>query len=181
METLGPVGGLGRRAREHRFYSALAIIMALCAFIGFAPSYYLKAHFGVPPLLTPMLQFHGAVFTLWVVLLVIQTQLVANDNTRLHRQLGVAGGVLAVLMTVLAAVVPITRFQAGILGQVPGAPPTLLLLGVALATAIVFPVLIGSALYYRNRPDYHKRLMVIATAELVSAAIARFPVIGAIR
>ncbi len=178
VDALEPADGLGRRTREHRFYSALAIVMALCVFIGFAPSYYMKAHFGVPPVLTPVLQFHGAVFTLWIVLLVLQTQLVANNRARVHRQLGVAGAVVAVLMTVLAAAVPITRLQAGVFGRVPGAPPTTVLLAVALATVIVFPVLMGSALYYRNRPDYHKRLMIIATAELLSAAFGRFPVVG---
>ena len=178
IDALESAGRLGRRAREHRFYSALAIVMALCVFIGFAPSYYMKAHFGVPPAMTPMLQFHGAVFTLWIVLLVTQTQLVANNKTMLHRQLGVAAAIIAVLMTVLAAAVPITRLQAGVFGQVPGAPPVAVLLAVALATVVVFPVLIGSALYYRNRPDYHKRLMIIATAELLSAAFGRFPVVG---
>ena len=178
IDALESAGRLGRRAREHRFYSALAIVMALCVFIGFAPSYYMKAHFGVPPVLTPLLQFHGAVFTLWIVLLVTQTQLVANNRTQLHRQLGVAGGIVAMLMTILAAAVPITRLRAGVFGQAPGSPPASVLLAVALATVIVFPVLIGCALYYRNRPDYHKRLMIIATAELLSAAFGRFPVVG---
>jgi hypothetical protein len=83
-----------------------------------------------------------AVFTLWIVLLVMQTQLVASNRTQLHRQLGVVGGIVAVLLTVLAAAAPITRLQAGVFGQVPGAPPAIVLLAVALATVIVFPMLI---------------------------------------
>ena len=180
LDALEPSGGLARsrRSRERRFYSGLAIIMAVCVFIGFAPSYYMKAHYGVPPALTPMLHFHGAVFTSWIVLLVVQTQLVANNRIQLHRWLGVGGAILAGLMVILAAVVPITRFQSGLMGGVPGAPPAPVLLSVALSTVVVFPILIGSALYYRNRPDYHKRLMIIATAELMSAAFGRFPVVG---
>jgi hypothetical protein len=39
----------------------------------------------------------------------------------------------------------------------------------------VFPVLFGAALLLRRRTDYHKRLVLIATFELVTAAVARWP------
>jgi hypothetical protein len=56
----------------------------------------------------------------------------------------------------------------------PGIPAGVLL-AVALATIVVFPVLFGSALLLRRRTDYHKRLVLIATLELVTAAMARWP------
>ncbi|HUK03117.1 MAG TPA: hypothetical protein VLW26_12635 [Steroidobacteraceae bacterium] len=167
-----------RRSREHWFYSALAILIAIAVFVGFAPSYYLKAHYAVPPPLTSVLHVHGAVFTLWIVLLVTQTSLVAADRTDLHRRLGVFGGIVAVVMTFFAAYVPISRFQEGLLGTSPGAPPAAILLAIALGSFVVFPVLVGSALYYRRRPDFHKRLMIIATCEVVTAAFGRWPVVG---
>jgi hypothetical protein len=180
MDALKSSGGLARNraSREHLFYSVLAVVMALCVLVGFAPSYYMKAHFGAPPQLTPLLQIHGAAFTLWIVLLITQTSLVANDKVQAHRRLGVAGGFLAALMVILATMVAITRFQSGLLGQAAGSPPGPVLLAVALGTVVVFPILIGCALYYRNRPQFHKRLIIIATAELLSAAFGRFPFIG---
>src|SRR5690606_6343866 len=71
-----PVNALKERA----FFSSMAGLMALIAFAGFAPSYYLKAHFGAPPALTPLLHWHGAAFTLWMVLLITQTSLIASGR-----------------------------------------------------------------------------------------------------
>lgn len=161
--------------RERMFFSGMAIAMTLIAIIGFAPSYYLKAHFGTPAL-SPLLHWHGAAFTLWMVLLIAQTSLIAAGRVALHRQLGVAGIVLAVTMMVLGGVVAITRAQQGVLG-VPGVPP-LVFLAIPLMTLVVFPVLFGLAIHFRRRSDIHKRLMLIATVELVTAAIARLPGLG---
>jgi Na+/H+-dicarboxylate symporter len=49
---------------------------------------------------------------------------------------------------------------------------------VPFATVIVFPVLVGIALFYRRQPEVHKRLMLIATLELVTAGVARIPGAG---
>jgi hypothetical protein len=40
---------------------------------------------------------------------------------------------------------------------------------------IVFPVVVGAALLLRRRPDFHKRLILIATIELMNAAVDRLP------
>ncbi len=77
-------------------------------------------------------------------------------------------------MMVLGAYVALTRFHAGLMNPPPGIPAGVLL-AVALATIVVFPVLFGSALLLRRRVDYHKRLVLIATLELVTAAVARWP------
>ncbi len=109
-----------------------------------------------------------------MVLLVIQATLVAAGRTDIHRRLGVAGAWLGLVMMVLGAYVALTRFHAGLMNPPPGIPAGVLL-AVALATIVVFPVLFGSALLLRGRPDYHKRLVLIATLELVTAGIARWP------
>jgi len=40
---------------------------------------------------------------------------------------------------------------------------------------LVFAILVGSGFYYRRRPDVHKRLMLLATVSILTAAIARLP------
>ena len=40
---------------------------------------------------------------------------------------------------------------------------------------LVFPILVGAGLYFRRRPDVHKRLMLLATISILDAAIARLP------
>lgn len=92
-----------RQRRERRFYSLMALAVLAVAFIGFAPTFYLKpldvVHFPRPaPALNLVLMTHGLVFSLWVVLFVVQTQLVAAGRRDLHRSLGVAAFTLAVAM-----------------------------------------------------------------------------------
>ena len=57
----------------------------------------------------------------------------------------------------------------------PGVPPLVFLI-VPFSTLIVFPSLIGAALWWRRTPDVHKRLMLIGTLELTPAGIARWAV-----
>lgn len=161
---------------ERRFFTGMAIAMALVCFAGFAPSYYLKAHFDTGPQLSLLLHLHGLAFTAWIGLLVAQTSLISTGRTRLHRRLGIAGALLAVLMMVLGAAVAIVRARQGVLGQATGAPP-LVFFAIPFATLIVFPALIGAALCLRKR-DTHKRLMMLGTTEIVTAAVARLPGIG---
>jgi hypothetical protein len=168
--------GSQARGREHLFFGGMAIALTLTVFAGFAPTYYLHGplHSAFP--LTTALKWHGGAFTTWMLLLVAQTSLVAANRTDLHRRLGVAGAVLAVIMVGLGAYVAISRTAAGLTTAPPGMSPYVLL-AVALMTIVVFPALVGAALWCRRRTDFHKRLMLIATLELVTAAVARLPVI----
>jgi len=159
---------------ERWFFSGMAVLAAAVVFTGFAPSYYLKGAFGTPAL-SPLLHVHGALFTSWILLLVTQTMLVAAGRTNVHRRLGVAGGVLAATMTVLAVMVAVDSARRGIEVSEREA---LSFLVVGMGTALVFPVLIGAALLLRGQPDAHKRLMLIGTAELVTAGVGRLPLVS---
>jgi len=111
-----PVPAVAQPAREKRwFFRGMAVAAALTVFVGFARTYYLKDVFAGPPL-TPLQHLHGFVFTAWILFFLVQTWLVASQRTPLHRRLGVAGGVLAVLMVVVGvaasmAMVPEPQFS----------------------------------------------------------------------
>jgi hypothetical protein len=162
------------RRRFLNFYTGLPIAMALAVFVGFAPTYYMKTAFGTPAL-APLYHVHGFLFTCWMLLLIIQPALVATGRTALHRRVGVAGGLLAAGMVVAALAVSIDLGRRG--ASPPGVPP-LVFLVVPLTTVVVFPVLIGAALLWRNRPQIHKRLMLIGSMELITAGFGRWPVVG---
>ncbi|HET7133425.1 MAG TPA: hypothetical protein VFJ95_14325 [Gammaproteobacteria bacterium] len=166
--------GAESRRRERLFFSGMSIALAIMVFAGFAPTFYLHGPLHSTFVLSSALKWHGAAFTTWMLLLVAQTSLVAANRTDLHRRLGVAGAVLAVIMIVLGAYVAVSRTAAGLTTTPPGMSPYALL-AVPLMTIVVFPVLVGAALWYRKRTDFHKRLMIIATLELVTAAVARLP------
>ena len=40
---------------------------------------------------------------------------------------------------------------------------------------LVFAPLVAAAVWYRRRPETHKRLMLLATVSLLAAAVARLP------
>ena len=81
---------------DRMFYSGTAIAMALIVFVGFAPTFYLRSYFGAPVsvtglvTMTPIVQLHGLLFTMWVLLFVAQTSLIASRNVALHRRIGCA-------------------------------------------------------------------------------------------
>ena len=174
LSSSAPPARSAAARREHLFFGGMTIAMLIAVLVGFGPTYFFSAISGTTFQLTRSLHVHGAAFTSWMVLLVIQTTLVTAGRTDFHRKLGVAGAALGAVMMALGAYVALTRFHAGLMNPPPGIPAGVLL-AVALATIVVFPVLFGSALLLRGRTAYHKRLVLLATLELVIAAVARWP------
>lgn len=161
-----------RRRRERWFYLSmtLAIVVTVCA--GFAPTYYLRPYFTAAPLV-PLLHLHGLVFSTWVALFLVQTTLVAAHRTDIHRRLGIAGGVIAVLMVVVGVTTAVIRAKQG--ATPPGGPDPLVFLVVPLGDMLVFSLLVSAGFYFRRRPDVHKRLMLLSFISILAAAIARLP------
>jgi hypothetical protein len=150
----------------------MAAAIAVIVFVGFAPTFYLRPVFTPEPL-PPVFAIHGAVFTAWVLLFVVQTALVSARRTPIHRKLGVVGGLLAALMLVVGYQAAITAARRGF--ATPGLPPPLVFLAIPFFDLIVFAVLVGTGLYFRRTPAAHKRLMLLSTIAILTAAIARLP------
>jgi FtsH-binding integral membrane protein len=161
---------LQRRGRT-RLYRTAALLALAIVLVGFSRTFFLKFLFGAPPPLSLLTAVHGTIMTTWFVLFIVQTQLVAAGNVRLHRKLGVAGMVLALL--VLAAGTT-TALVGARLGHTPGPPPRVFMT-VPLGDMVVFAILTGAGFLYRRRSDYHKRFMVLAFAGMITAAVARIP------
>ncbi|HKO97687.1 MAG TPA: hypothetical protein VJU86_11880 [Pyrinomonadaceae bacterium] len=160
------------RRRERWFYLGMTVAFVITVFAGFAPTYYLRPAFTSTPL-RPLLHLHGLIFTSWLVLLAIQTTLVAAHRTDLHRRLGVAGAVNAGLMVVVGMATGIIRAKEGAT-PLPDISP-LSFLVIPLGDMFVFAVLVIAGFYFRRRPDVHKRLMMLATIAIMPAAVARLP------
>lgn len=171
MSNVVQTGVSGRR-RERLFYTGMAIAVVITVFAGFARTYYLRPYFGTPAL-TPLLHLHGIVFTSWLMLFLAQTVLVAANRTRIHRRLGVAGAVIAVLVVLVGTATAIIRAKQG--AAPPGGPSPLAFLTIPLGDMLVFASLIGAGFYFRLRADVHKRLMLLATIAILPAATARLP------
>jgi hypothetical protein len=155
---------------DQRFYTTMAIGAIAIAFIGFARTYYLGSYFDARPL-TPLVHVHGLLCTTWLLLFLAQVSLVGARRTDIHRRLGVAGGVIAALLIVAGY---LTAVEAVRLGHAPaGAPSPLAFLAVPIGTISTFGIPVGLAIYYRRRPEIHKRLMLLGTIGLLTPALAR--------
>jgi len=158
--------------RTRVFYPSIAVLAAVIIFVGFVRTYYLKGLFGTPSL-PLLLHIHGLIMTTWMLLLITQTVLVAAHRTNVHRKLGVAGGVLAAAVAIMGVTVAIYAARQG---HAPTGVPPLAFLAVPLGDVVVFSTLVGAGLYYRRRPELHKRLLIVATIAILPPGIARWPI-----
>jgi hypothetical protein len=165
-------------AYDRVFYTTMAVLMALTAFAGFAPTFYLRGYFGAPvtisgsTTLSPLTQVHGALFSAWVLLFIVQTALVANRRVAVHRRLGIAGVVLAAAMIVAGFNTAIASAARG--AHPPGAEP-LPFLVVPLFDIALFTIFVSLAVWKRREKESHKRLMLLAYVSIITAAVARIP------
>ncbi len=167
--------GHGRRAAERLFYTGVAVAMFAAVFLGFARSFFLRPWFPeVPAATEPVFFVHGVLFTAWLVLLVVQPALVAARRTDLHRKLGWLGAGLAVAMVALGTfgALVAARRPTGFV-EVP--VPPLQFLAVPLFDMALFATLVGLAVAKRRDTQSHKRLMLLASVNLLAAGIARWP------
>jgi hypothetical protein len=158
------------RPLDRRFYTLAGLFAAAIILWGFGKTYYLKLAFGTPAL-SPLLHVHGLVMSAWVALFILQARLVATGRVALHRTLGLLGAVVALAVLVVG---PLTAITAARLGRTPG-PPPLVFLVVPMGDMVVFATLVGLGLWFRSRPDIHKRLMLLSCVGILAAAVARIP------
>jgi hypothetical protein len=181
MATASPnISAPGRPlgARDRVFYSTMAIVLALAVLIGFGPTYYFRLAADGPlttisgSAFTSLVHIHGALFTTWVILFIVQTALVANHRVAVHRRLGIAGAILALAM-VIAGIK--TALSATARGTAPPGIDPLSFLAIPLGDMALFAVFVTTALFLRKNKEAHKRLMLLAYISIVVAAIARMP------
>jgi hypothetical protein len=164
--------------RDRLFYGTIAVALALTTFAGFAPTYYLrlvsggatKTLSGGP--FTAAFHVHGALFTAWVILFVVQTALISARRVAVHRRLGIAGAVLAAAMVIAGAQVAVSSAARG--SAPPGMTP-LAFLVIPLFDLVLFAGFVSAALVARRHKEAHKRLMLLAYVSIITAAIARLP------
>lgn len=164
----------GQKGTGRRMYTLVAVGAALIIFAGFARTFYLKGMFDTAPL-SPLVFFHGIVMTLWFTLFIVQVRLVASGHTNLHRRLGAFGAALFVLVLLVGFATAVGATRRGAPSPVPQLTP-LMWLAIPLADLVVFAILVASALWMRRRPDFHKRLMLLATLSILTPGIGRLPV-----
>jgi len=165
------------RTHENAFFIASSIGMALLVFVGFARTFFLRPWFpdvGYAVASEAIFYIHGALFSAWMILLVAQTSLIRIGRVRFHRRMGIFGAILATSMVVI-----------GIFGSIVAARrpdgfsdmpvPPLQWLAIPFFDMVFFGLFVGLAIAMRRNSQSHKRLMLIATINIIDAAVIRLP------
>ena len=153
------------------FYFCMSLAMAGLVVWGFSRTVEASLFRANPP--RPLLLWmHGAAFATWLVFFILQSALVRVRQVRVHRFLGWFGAALATVMVTLGFTISIvmTRFDLRVLHQT-GVEA---FLSIPFEDMIVFCACVMLAIHWRKKPEYHRRLIFIATCVLMDAAIGRF-------
>jgi hypothetical protein len=123
----------------------------------------------VPITITGITHFHAIMLTVWLVMLVVQPILILRKKLAWHRLLGkVSYGVVGLL--VVATLLIIYQSQTR--------EKNLPVLAANLFDFPVFLVFYGLAIYYRKKPAYHARFMLMSVLPFLNPALARLQLPG---
>jgi hypothetical protein len=156
------------------FFGGVAVLTILINVAGFMPALIDASSRTVPLPLTPGVVAHAVVCVAWLLLFLAQTTLVAANRTAAHRRLGVAGVGLAAALVVVTWMALIEFAQRGydlsgdLVARGTRVDPAAGF--AALNSIVLFGALVALAVWYRKRPDVHKRLMALAMLGAVVGA-----------
>lgn len=153
------------------FYFLMSLLVAGVVVYGF--SHTVNENLFHPSLPRPLvLYFHAALFTGWVVLFIVQSALVRTRNVKVHRRLGWFGLAMGMAIPIvgIATTIPMTRFRLQ-----HGVTDAAQFMIVPFWDVFAFSVVFGLAFYWRKKPEFHRRLILMASCGLTAAAFGRFP------
>jgi hypothetical protein len=156
---------------ERAFFAGMAILLSMVVVIGFARTYFFAGMVSAP-LPNLLVHVHGAAFTLWMILYLVQSALISAKRVGWHRSLGTIAFCLPPLMVILGMLAAIDGIRRGThIGPLSTATSS----AIPLIGMIVFGTVIAAAWRTRRQPASHKRYVVYATISLTEAAFGRFP------
>lgn len=155
--------------RDPRFHLAAAVVAALITVAGFSPTFFARPT--TMPALPWLVTLHGVVFSGWLVAYALQSALITVRRRDLHRTLGywfVGLGVAMVMLGVVTAVESVRRGAGGTLVDDARA-----FMVVPFFDFVLFAGFLGAGYWWRRSAETHKRLMLLATIDLIGPAMAR--------
>lgn len=159
------------RQRQGRYFLVASCLALSVTLIGFFKTFILpsaRGAFSAPA----VIYIHGGLLFLWTILLVLQSVLIRMRKLKLHRRLGFLsiGLIPCVVISTMAAGVFALERDLGLGG---GQSAVSSLVGTFTAP-IIFAILFTAAIAYRRRPEFHKRLMLLAMIAILWPAFFRF-------
>jgi hypothetical protein len=166
-ETRG-FGARARRSSSKYFYLVMSLLVMAAVLYGF--SFTVGDNLIHPTVPRPwVLYVHAVVFTGWLALFVLQSILVRSRKVAWHKTLGWVGvgwGLLIVVFGITTALAMV-RFNSHVLHEQH------VNLIIPLFDVVCFSGTFALAVYWRKKPELHRRLMLAATCALTIAGFAR--------
>lgn len=152
------------------FFVRMAVACAAITFLGFAPTYWLPLFRGTLQV-KPIVHVHGLIFFTWALFFVFQTWLAGSRQLVSHRAMGLVAISLATAMTIFGVYAAINQMRsAAALGLAEAGRAFAI---VPIGSIVFFAVAFAIAVSNVRRPEWHKRIMLVAAISMLDAPIAR--------
>ena len=169
-EAVAPIVRPRRRSSKklHAFFLVFTAIFVVLVLAGFSRRFFIPLANGTfsRPLIV---HIHALLFFTWTLSLFSQAILAATGRLRLHRRIGSITAWLVAPMLVMGIIVAardtVHDYRAG-----EGEPALSFFYG-ELADLAMFGLLAGAAMLLRNKPDFHKRFVIMGSLGLLGAAV----------
>jgi hypothetical protein len=168
-DTTVPGRALARTDSKY-FYFHMSLVCMTVAFLGFWPSYWGRMVAGTLHK-APVSHMHGIIFFGWSLYIVYQSWLGASGQVARHRTVGLIGVSFATAMVIFGVMVSIQVMHELAAGG--RSEYGVMLASISMSNIALFAGLVVSALMNIRRPEWHKRLMIMAAISILGAPLAR--------
>src|SRR5262249_19521404 len=154
------------------FYFFMSLVIVVVIVYGF--SFTIGKNLIHPAVPRPwILYVHATVFSSWLVFFVVQSTLVRSRKVQWHRRMGLFGIALGTLIPIVgvSTAIAMGRFNTMSLHATHAESDLIIPLFDMVCFTSTFPL----AVYWRKKPELHRRLMLVATCALTAAGFGRFP------
>src|SRR5215471_2135414 len=164
--TITVGGGLSKY-----FYLFMSLLIVAVIVYGF--SFTIDKNLIHPAVPRPwILYVHATIFSGWLVFFILQSTLVRLGGVQWHRRLGQFGVALGTLIPIIgvSTAVVMGRFNTVSLHATDAESSLVIPLFDMVCFTSTFPL----AVYWRKKPELHRRLMLVASCALTAAGFGRF-------
>jgi hypothetical protein len=152
----------------------MACLLASLVLLGFSRRYLFPVALGsfeAPAIV----HVHGIISLAWMAFFILQCVLVATGRISQHRSMGLAGIAMGTLLIYTAAQVAILLLARELK---EGGPSPREFSATLLSMVLLVACLFGTAIATVNKPEVHKRLMMLAILVTITPALARIVQMG---
>lgn len=169
--AVGRLSGKAAKTWGRSFYFLMSLLVMAVVVYGFGRKLDEKLIHAASP--RPLILYiHAMLFATWVMFYTVQSALVRTRKVKVHKTLGWFGLALGSAIPVAGIATALVMIGMEVRQGLTFIAP---FFAVAVQDMISFGVTFGLAFWWRAKPEFHRRLMFMATCALTSAAFARIP------